>query len=131
MAKGMHARIIKPDGIWYYNFRKVPNEFIIQSIMFFPYCSKYMALLTKKNLILVEAKEIKFLDKQTGKEITKWKYTFLQEDGNLVIGYLPTADYKGEVQDVEGWDGSKAKAFVFAPKLFEGVTTYVLQPKSK
>lgn len=90
-----------------------------------------MALLTKKNLILVEAKEIKFQDADTKQEIVKWKYTFLQEDGNLVIGYLPTADYKGEVQDVEGWDGTKAKAFVFSPRIFEGKTTYVLQPKTK
>jgi len=90
-----------------------------------------MALLSKKNLILVEAKEIKFKDKESGKDISKWKYTFLQDNGDLVIGYLNTPDYRGEVQDVEGWDNTKAKAYVFTPKIYEGVTTYSLQPKAK
>lgn len=91
-----------------------------------------MALITKKKLILVEAKEIEFEDKEKpGSKIKKWKYTFLQQDGNLLIGYLPGADYKAEVQDVEGWDETKAKVFLFAPRIFNGETTYILQPKAK
>jgi len=91
-----------------------------------------MALIFKKKLILVEAKEIEFPDKQNPSEIVKkFKYTFLDETGNLVEGYLDTPDYVKDVQDVEGFDESKAKVYSFAVRKFNDKTSYILQPKAK
>jgi len=81
-----------------------------------------------KELILVEAKRISF-DGRDG-IVDKIKYTFLQEDGNLMQAYedLP-GTYLKDVVETDGWDSKKAKKYNFRGTIFQGKTTYKLLPK--
>lgn len=88
-----------------------------------------MALIVKKNLILVEARKIEFKDKETGQPVQKFKYVFLTPDELLISGYLDTDDYLKEVQNVEGWESEKSKIYSFALSEFKGETSLKLLNK--
>jgi translation elongation factor P/translation initiation factor 5A len=91
-----------------------------------------MAIIVQKKLICVEAKKISFKGRE-GKLIEKWKYLFLDKDGNLIQGFLDTNDYEQDVQEInEGdFDESKAKTYLFEKKFFNGQTTDKLLPRKR
>ena len=89
-----------------------------------------MPVIVKKKLILVEAKKISFKDKETGEDLTKYKYQFLTPDQKLLTGYLDTPDFMSDVQEVEGYSEEKAKEYKFKLSEYNGNTNEVLMPKS-
>ena len=80
-----------------------------------------MSFLKKMPLILIEANEISFQGRE-GKEVRKWKYTFLDSKEQLVIGYDDLGDYQDLVQNVSRYTPEKATEFSFALREFQGVT---------
>lgn len=78
-----------------------------------------------KKLILVSAEQITIKDKETGEPIKKWKYLFMQKDGSYM---KPQYDeiglyVKDVANDVQGWDESKAKTYMFNLKEYQGIVT--------
>lgn len=74
-----------------------------------------------KKLILVSAQKINFKDKETKEPVSKYKYLFLKPDGTYLVAYDEIGFYKDDVVDqVVGWDDSKAKHYPFELKEFEG-----------
>lgn len=49
-----------------------------------------MAFTKKMNVVLVDFEEISFTDKTNGEKITKIKYTFVDQNNNLINGYSDT-----------------------------------------
>lgn len=72
-------------------------------------------LLRERKLVLADIEEIKFPDKETGEEVTKFKYTFFDEENKTIIGYSDQAMWehlvsnKGEFQEQDAimtkWQG--------------------------
>jgi hypothetical protein len=91
-----------------------------------------MAIIVSKKLICVEAKKIAFKGRE-GKLIEKWKYLFLDKDGNLIQGFLDTNDYEQDVQDISdgNFDEAKAKTYLFQKKFYHGETTDKLLPRKR
>lgn len=81
-----------------------------------------MPIVIPKKLILVGAKEISFLDKNTNSMVKKWKYTFLTSENKLLVGYDENGIYKDDVKTVSGYDESKAQNFFWELKEFAGNT---------
>ncbi|GAI12974.1 unnamed protein product, partial [marine sediment metagenome] len=69
----------------------------------------------------VDAREIDFKDDK-GVKIKKWKYTFLQKDGKLKIGYDENGIYKDDVKTITKWDDKEAKNYYFELSEFQGET---------
>jgi len=91
-----------------------------------------MAIIVSKKLICVEAKKVSFKGRE-GKQIEKFKYLFLDKDGNLIQGFLDGNDYEQDVQEIDegNFDESKAKTYLFEKKFFNGQTTDKLLPRKK
>lgn len=91
-----------------------------------------MAIIVSKKLICVEAKKISFKGRE-GKLIEKWKYLFLDKDGNLIQGFLDGNDYEQDVQEVQDgvFDEAKAKTYLFEKKFYNGQTTDKLLPRKR
>ena len=82
------------------------------------YKIKKMAIIVSKKLICVEAKKISFKGRE-GKLIEKFKYLFLDKDGNLIQGFLDTNDYEQDVQEInEGNFDELKQKFIFLKKSF-------------
>ncbi len=80
-----------------------------------------MPILKEVKLILVDAKEIEFMGDKN-EPIKKWKYTFLQEDGTLKVGYDSNGIYKDDVKTVKSWDSAKAQNYFWELTEFQGIT---------
>lgn len=85
-----------------------------------------------RRLILVDAQKLVFVPKGKSEEVTKMKYTFYSKDGTYLEAFedMP-GTYQNDVETIAGWDESKAKDFVFQVKLFKGLVSYKLVPKTK
>ena len=90
-----------------------------------------MAIIVQKTY-LRRSEKISFKGRE-GKLIEKWKYLFLDKDGNLIQGFLDTNDYEQDVQEIhEGnFDEAKAKTYLFEKKFFNGQTTDKLLPRKR
>lgn len=72
-------------------------------------------------MILIEAREIVFEGRE-GKQITKWKYTFLMPDETLKTAYTDQDDFKSLVATVSRYDDEKAHDFQFILREYQGTT---------
>lgn len=74
-----------------------------------------------KKLILTSVERITFKDKETRSPVSKFKYLFLKPDGTYLVAYDEIGFYKDDVVDqLQGWDESKAKHYPFELKEFNG-----------
>jgi len=82
-----------------------------------------------QKLVLVESKEIEFKDKETGEQISKWKYSFLNNADEIVVGYLDDSDYDDEVQTVGTFADGTPKLYPWEGKIFQNKVTWKLVPR--
>lgn len=85
-------------------------------------------LLREIKCVLVEIKPISFKGDE-GETINKYKYTFIDEDGDTQIGYLDYEAWTDKVVDSAVYDESKAITVGWAGSEFQGKITWRLNHK--
>lgn len=78
-----------------------------------------------QKLMLVEIAKITFEDKdKPGEMLTRWKYTFLDEAGEHVLGYSEKEKHRERVVEYQPFDFAKAWAYELKGNLWDGSVTW-------
>jgi len=85
-----------------------------------------MMLQKKEKLVLVEIKPIDFKDKDTGAIVKKYKYTFLNEAGEIRSGYDEKEKLKDRVVDTDKFIPEKSFEYSFEGKVWNDVLSWRL-----
>lgn len=83
-------------------------------------------LRNEEELTLVHIELISFDDKTTGDLVEKYKYTFMDKDDNIKIGYLDNEQWQDRVSDKATFSKEKAFNVPWVGKEFRGVITWKL-----
>jgi len=75
-------------------------------------------------LMLVEIKEIKFKDKETGEQLQKFKYVFFNENNEPVVGYADTKVFEERVRPAEKYVSTEAFSYTMHGSLWEDKVTW-------
>jgi len=80
----------------------------------------------KTRLCLMEIKEIKFKDKELNTDVTKYKYTFLDESNTPVIGYADKKVFAEKVITGDRFETAKSQEYSFEGRVWDNVLSWRL-----
>lgn len=83
-------------------------------------------LLKKEKLHLIQCSEVKFPDKVTGEEITKFKYTFLNEANEVINGYLPDLKFQDKISASGEYEAKSAWMFIWSGREWDRKMKFTL-----
>lgn len=81
-------------------------------------------------LVLFDITKIEFADKETGENVVKFKYSFFDEENNLVVGYLDDEEYTDMLADTGEYNKAQAHGFEFTGREFNNEIKWRLLPQA-